>query len=234
PIYTNEKLSYVDVFSSDGRQFFALRPASFGQDPAIMMDPNAAAWPPVQLALQGRTDPLGDKFAEFVDSRWVPLFVTAAPVWRDGRVVGAVAVSLPVDDLTQRLSQEAGSKGITLYRLDGVPLASTLRASQQTLTSALSLTPQDRSSAISGSQVTVRRSAVGDVAYVEALSALAVRREASLILGTGNVITIIQERAAETQRTMMLIFAALIVLVTGIGLMVARMINRPISTLLDA
>ena len=69
--------------------------------------------------LRGAADDQGDKFADIVVAPWGPLFATAAPLDRDGKLLGAIAVAQPVEDVATRLSDDSGSQGITLYRLDG-------------------------------------------------------------------------------------------------------------------
>ncbi len=235
PIAANSRVAYVDVFMADGAPVLAFRPGSFTSSAPSLIDPNASEWGPVRLSLDGLTDEFGDKHAAFVDVPWGRLFVSASPVWIDQRVVGVIAVGVPIEEVTKRLSQEAGSKGITLYTMDGAPIASTIRASSATLEKALQLSTDKRDDILNGKQVVVRRSAVGDVLYVEVLGVLAVRHESLLILGAGDLINIIEEQGALTRQIMIAVACAALLIVLAIGIYIARRITtRSINPLVEA
>jgi hypothetical protein len=191
PIAVNSRIPYVDILSADGTQLLALRS---GSDASATIDPSAREWKPIRDTLAGRADRYGNKFAGLVAAPWGRLFVSAVPVRVDDQLVGVIAVGTPIEEVARRLSQEAGGKGITLYDRDGVPIASTLRASSDALVGALSLSP-DRVEAARGG-IVMRRAALGDLLYLEALNVLAIRREPALILGTGDLLSIIEERGA--------------------------------------
>ncbi|HZT08319.1 MAG TPA: adenylate/guanylate cyclase domain-containing protein [Chloroflexota bacterium] len=234
PIAANDRIAYVDVFGADGAQLLSLRATSLGPDASARVDPSAGQSAPIQYVLRGASDQLGDKYAGIVATPWGRMFVSAAPVRLDDDLVGAIAVSVPIDEVASRLSQEAGSRGITIYDVDGSPMVSTIRASASTLAEALTLPSDQRAAALRGNDVVVRRSRVGDVLYVEALGALAIRREPNFVVGTGNVINIIEERGAQARVAMIVLFAGVLVLVLAIGIALARRITQPVYALVEA
>jgi adenylate cyclase len=234
PIAVNSRTPYVDVLSAEGTQLLALRSRDVGADASALLDPNVREWGPIRDVLAERADRYGDKFAGVVAAPWGRLFVSATPVYLNEQVVGVVAVATPIDEVAKRLSQEAGGKGITLYDRDGTPIASTLRATSTALVDALTL-PQDQINTVtSATQVIMRRATLGDLLYLEALGVIAIRREPALILGTGDLLSIIGERGAQTRAMMVAATIAVGLLVLLIGTVLARRITRPVYTLRDA
>src|SRR5439155_7525818 len=182
------------VFAADGTQVVALRAPELGSDAQARIDPNARTWGPVQSVLQRKHDALGDKFSDVVFTPGGPLFVTAGPVEIDGQLVGVVATASPLDAVAARLSAEAGSKGVSLYSRDGRLLASTVHAAPGSLASTLAV-PEERAHETFGQdRLAVRRVTIDDRPYVEMLGTLAIRRQPVLLMGVGNLVTIIAER----------------------------------------
>ncbi len=234
PIAANSRIAYVDVFTPEGRELLWLRSRDLGGNADVLRDPAAGQWDPVRQVLGGRSDRFGDKFAGMVSTPAGYLLVSAAPVLQDGELVGAIAVGTPIEEVARRLSQEAGGKGITLYGRDGVPITSTIRATGSELVSALQLPEQQIAAALSGNKVVVRRAAIGDLLYLEALGTLAIRRQPALVLGTGNLMSIIEERGAQSRTLMTGLFSVVLMLVFLISLVLARRLSRPVYTLLAA
>lgn len=235
PISANANIPYVDVFNAASNQLLAIRQPELGADAAQRIDPDARNWPPVRAVLQRVVDDRGDKHAAIVYPPWGgALMVSAGPVTRDGQFVGAVVISLPLETVANRLSSEAGSKAITLYRPDGNVLMSSLVASQDALSSALSFASTQAEVLMRGDTILVRRASLNERPFVEILGVLAVRREAVLLLGVGNQVTIIEESGAETRKQMIITFSAVVIVILAFGLFLARTITRPVEALVDA
>ncbi|MBI4213542.1 MAG: HAMP domain-containing protein [Chloroflexi bacterium] len=234
PIAANAQVPYLDVFNAAGNEVFAVRDPSLGPDAAQRLDPDARDWPPVRKVLDRVVDDRGDKHASIVYPPWGgAIFVTAGPVTQGDRMVGVVALSIPIDTLANRLSQEAGSKAITLYSPEGTVLTSSLAASPESL-SAMGVTPAEAAERLRGESILVRRVPVDGRPLVETLGLLAIRREPVLLLGVGNLVTIIEDKGAETRQQMILIFSAVVILILAFGLYLARTITRPVEALVEA
>jgi hypothetical protein len=195
PIAANAQVPYVDVFNSAGNEVFAIRAPDLGPDAAQRLDPDARNWQPILYVLRGVVDDRGDKHASIVYPPWGGAIMTsAAPVTRDGQLLGTIAISLPVEGqqgLASRLSSEAGSKAITLYRPDGSLLASTVAAAPATLAAALNIPGSTTRTLMQGDQVIVRRASLEGRNFVETVGVLQIRREAVLLMGVCNLITVI-------------------------------------------
>jgi adenylate cyclase len=234
PIAANSRVHFTDAFASDGTQLVGLRFAERNPEAAAVFDSGAPGWEPVRKVLARQQDSQGDKFAGFVASRWGQLFVLAGPVYRDGRPVGLISLGMPMEEVVRRLSQEAGGKGITLYDGAGAPMASTIRASASALSASLALPSEQIAAARDGSQVVIRRVSIGDILYLEALNVLAIRREPVLLMGTGNLFSIVEERGAQARNLIIGLFVVVLVVVLLIGIFLARRLTRPVYTMVAA
>jgi class 3 adenylate cyclase len=234
PIAGNARVPYTDVFGADGSHLLALRSPDLGTDAQSRIDPNARAWAPVQSVRLGKHDQLGDKYTDVVFAPWGPLLVTAGPIEADGKLLGVIAIATPLDAVAARLSEEAGSKGLSLYTGDGRLLATTVRAGPGTLASTLPVPAQLAQDAFGQDRLLVRRVTIDERPYVEMLGTLAIRRQPVLLMGVGNLITIIAERGDQMRNIMIALFSGVVVLVLAVGLTLARQIARPVRALVDA
>jgi hypothetical protein len=233
PLALHTGVPYVDVFMADGAPLLALRAPELGPDAARRIDLNAPEWEPVQRVLRGEADDLGDRHAGVVFAPWGPLVVSAAPVKRDGVLVGAIAVALPLDTVVTRLSDDTGSRGVALYRLDGDLITTTLpgepRALERVLDVPLHLAAMMRAREL----VVFRHLDVEGSPYLETVGLLAVRAQPSLLLGISTPSGIIEQRAAQTRQWMVLIFGVAILVVVTMGILIARQITRPVKVLIE-
>src|SRR5439155_5461915 len=128
-------------------------------------------------------DDFGDKQADVVFPSWGgTLLVSVAPVLRNNELVGAIAISVPIEAVTTQLSSQAGSKAITLYRTDGSLITSTVHANPGTLGGALGITGEQAQQLLGGQRVVVRKATVDERPFVETLGALAVRQKPVLVM----------------------------------------------------
>src|SRR5262249_42428060 len=79
------------------------------------------SWWLTQQIVNGRSDAFGDKFSAFRDDR----LYTAAPVRRDGQLVGGLMVATPVDVLLERLQSRSQASVTTFSDGDGRAVATT-------------------------------------------------------------------------------------------------------------
>jgi class 3 adenylate cyclase len=189
----------------------------------------------VRDVLERVIDVRGDKHADIVFPSWGgALFVSVAPVVKDGQLIGAIAISEPLESVATRLSSEAGSKAITLYRPDGSLITSTVHADLGKLGAALAIPGREAGMVMSADRVLVRKETVDERDFVETLGTLDVRQKPALIMGVGNLITILQDRGAETRNVMIVIFMAVIAVIFGAGFYLARLITSPVTALVEA
>jgi len=222
PIAANSHVPYVDVLRADGPELLALRSPELGADAGQRLDPDARTWAPFQAVLRGDSDDQGDKYAGVVDTPWGPLFVTAAPVRQDGQLVGALGVGLPIGDVATRLSNDAGSQAVTLYRLDGTVVASTVRATPDALQRGWHLPAADVERLAAGDRLLLRQVSAGGTPFVETVGALAIRRQPALLLGIASPADVLERSTAQARNWMLLIFAAAAALAVALRLLARR------------
>ncbi len=230
PLRANARLEYVEVLGANGGLTLALRGDGRADLTSPNVDPQARQWEPVAAVLAGQQDDLGDKYSALVPTPWGTVLYTVGPVKQGQQVVGAIAVGIPLERVLQRLSAESLS-GITLYGPQGEVIASTLPGASGQI--ALPPTEAQRIGGLQG-QIEQRGIALGASRYQEMLGTLEVRGKPVSLLGVSQSVSLIENRAAETRRQLILLFGAVVVLVLVLGWLLARLLTRPIKRLADA
>ena len=133
PVDANHGIPMIDVIDDRSRVVFAFRAA--GTIRPVYRDRRATAI--VGKVLAGEQDAYGERFTELITTDEGPLLATAGPV-RDGdRIVGAVLLMTPVDEVLSVATNQHGAR-LTAYSLDrGDPLATTTPNRPKTLGTAL-------------------------------------------------------------------------------------------------
>ncbi|TLN14035.1 response regulator, partial [bacterium] len=184
----------------------------------------------VQAVLQRRSDEQGDKFAGVELTPFGRYFYVSGPIFDPaGTQVGVLLVGKSVSALATAMSHDTlGS--ITLYDMDGQPLASSLFTGAENY-------PLERNQVgqalIEQDQATLTRDVtLGGVSYSELLLPWEVRNGADQgVLGVATEQTFL---VRTTQTTRLEIFALVVVailMVIAVGLYLARLITRPLLKL---
>src|SRR5262245_8776129 len=114
PHWANAGLATLVAFDIRGQQLLSWQrgPGARVDTPPVQADhPDLDSWWLVQQIVGGRNDTFGDKFSAFHDDR----LYTAAPVRRDGQVVGGLMVAMPLDALLERLQSRSQANVTTFY-----------------------------------------------------------------------------------------------------------------------
>jgi sensor domain CHASE-containing protein len=129
PIDANHGMPMIDIIDDQGRVVFAFR-ADGAVRPVYRERREVTI---VRQALAGETDEYGERFSDLLTTDEGPLLATAGPVRLNGKVVGALLVMTPLDQLLSRSTNYHGSL-LTAYSLDrGDPLATTTPIRPRTL-----------------------------------------------------------------------------------------------------
>ncbi|HLQ32961.1 MAG TPA: adenylate/guanylate cyclase domain-containing protein [Chloroflexota bacterium] len=227
PLQANSTFSFVDVVDPSGRQVLALRP----NDPkfAQTLDPDIGTWDVTQKSLKGEGDTFGNKWTELVNTSFGKMVYTGGPVKDDDdKVVGAILVAVPFDDLIKQLTKDVVAQ-ITVYTTDGDVFGSSFKnppvtLEQGTLEKIFAPEPQ-----------TVQRPVTVDAqSYMELVGGLVVRDKVAGGLGVAISTNSIDKAGDETRKQMIEIFTGVTFVVMIIGLVQARRISSPIRILVDA
>jgi putative nucleotidyltransferase with HDIG domain len=184
----------------------------------------------VQKILTGQVDALGDKYTAVVQTRWGQYFYVAGPIDDDkGKLVGVVLVGKSLNTLVRQI-REATLAQVTLYTLEGQPMATTLLQAQplNADTAANTLTQKD-------SQSFERDLISSDIDHVEIVGAWQVRHGSNLgLMGVAfakNFLILVNQNT-----WVQVLFSILIalLLVAAVGYFVSNRISGPILKLEQA
>jgi len=194
---------------------------------------DCAGWDFVQQVLAGQTDGEGDKFAGRGSGPLGDMLYVAGPVLDGaGGRAGAVLVGRSLKNIARQLSADTLSD-VTFYDLQGRPLLSTLSngAGAQPVEQAqilATLTGQNQHSP-------TRDLAIASVRYTEILGPWEVRGGNDLgVIGVALAQAYLVRTSQTTQVEIFLLVASAILLVILIGVMLSRLITRPLTHLLNA
>jgi sensor domain CHASE-containing protein len=133
PVDANHGMPMIDIIDDQGRVVFAFR-ADGAVRPVYRQRNDVAI---VQRALAGESDQYGERFSDLLATQEGPLVATSGPVRLGDRIVGALLVMTPVDQLLSRSTNTHGSL-LTVYSDDrGDPMATTTPIRPRTLNTEL-------------------------------------------------------------------------------------------------
>jgi HAMP domain-containing protein len=126
PLAANHKTELVEVLDAGGQSLLGIRlaePTSLQYGP-LSDTGGRTSWSIVQSVLNGKSDALGDKFAQIVQTADGYALYTAGPIFQQDRLVGVVLVGSLLDSLLPVAKGEALAD-ITIYNFAGTPIATT-------------------------------------------------------------------------------------------------------------
>ncbi len=233
PIAANSQEWAVELLAADGVSALSLRRTD-GADYAVSRgDATYTGWPFVQAVLAERSDSQGDKFAGVAPAPWGAYFYVAGPVFDGaGRLVGAVLVGKPLDELAREIRANTLAH-VTFYTSSGERLASTLpwEAAQGSLDPASAA----KVSRLQATHSLIRTVATTSAAYSEALGPWAARNgEALGLAGTALAQNFLAQPTFLTQLQSLLLVLGGLGLVAVVGWVLASHITRPLNQMVRA
>jgi hypothetical protein len=202
PIDANHGIPMLDIIDDQGRVVFAFR-AQGAVRPVYRQRLDVAI---VRQALAGEVDQYGERFSDLLTTDEGPLLATAGPVRLDGKIVGAVLVMTPLDQLLSRSTNYHGAL-LTAYSLDrGDPLATTTPIRPRALGTELRTRL-----AQSGQLPYTNRLTIGGKATREQIGAITFRHTTVAFIGAA-----LADRSSYVARRVMVIVALGLALLTFI------------------
>ena len=184
----------------------------------------------IQQVLRGEVDEQGDKTSGFVSTALGDYLFVAGPVVNgEGQLVGVAMVGMQTENLVKLLQQETLGH-LTFYTLDGVPLTSTLLDST-------AIDPQQAALIVARqSEGSYQRSLVSaGETYSEILSPFAVREGENVgLMGVALATDFLVQTGEITRNNTLCLMGFVLILVIGVGSIVAGRITRPIRELKEA
>ncbi len=190
--------------------------------------------PFVSSVLSGEIDNEGNKFSGCSQTEQGNYFFISGPVLNDNREqIGVVLLGKPLDDLAQQIREETLAQ-ITIYDLQGEPLASTFSSAFPLVTAEVIsiLDHQDDSTFM---ETNSRNVNVRNIGYREIFSAWEVRGGKDLgVLGIGLGESFLVSTTRATRLQIALLAVLVFILILLIGMNLSNIITRPIRDLVSA
>ena len=231
PLQANSTFNFVDVIDTSGKQVLALRP----NDPKFTsaLDPDIGNWDVTQKSLSGEGDSYGNKWTELVTTSFGAMVYTGGPVTdTDNKVVGAILVGIPFDDLIKQLTKDVVAN-VTVYTTDGKVFGTSLAV--QGTDQDLALDPTTLEKVFGADPQTVQRPiSVNGQGYMELVGGLVVRDKVAGGLGVAIPTNQIDKSGEQTRTQLTIMFTIVTLAILAIGLFQARRISSPINTLVQA
>ena len=231
PLQANSTFNFVDVIDTSGKQVLALRP----NDPKFTsaLDPDIANWDVTQKSLSGEGDSYGNKWTELVTTSFGAMVYTGGPVTdSDNKVVGAILVGIPFDDLIKQLTKDVVAN-VTVYTTEGKVFGTSLAV--QGTDQDLALDPTTLEKVFGGDPQTVQRPiSVNGQGYMELVGGLVVRDKVAGGLGVAIPTNQIDKSGEQTRTQLTIMFTIVTLAILAIGLFQARRISSPILALVQA
>ncbi len=232
----NVQLDVLEVLDSTGTALFAMYRTPGGSAIDYTFKPGAgyADWPAVQRVLRNTTDPLGDKYADFIQTERGWIFYTLGPIVDDeNRVVGVLLVGTYLDHLVARLDAAALAR-ISIYLDAGAPQATTL-APQSPEILALDAATFEQYMERQAYQTPRRDSQVFGRTYAEVFGGLTVRFvEDAGLLSVALPLSFVTDSGGATRESLLSLFGFFTLFVIIIGVILASAVVRRIQQLADA
>jgi len=234
PLAANNGAELVEVLNARGERVFGARLA----DPEALRyvslsdADDRASWSIVSNVLDGRSDTLGDKFAQIVQTTEGYALYTAGPIYDDGRLVGVVLVGSLLDSFLPVAKGEALAD-VTIYDFDGMPLTTTFATAGSE--EEANLTPSEAALAEFGTPTAVREAKTlfgrdFDLLYGE----LVVRDQVVGLYSVALPSSFILNASAATRWQMGILFTVAVAAVLITGWLLARGLTRPLLKLVAA
>src|SRR5215207_10305 len=192
----------------------------------------------VPRVLGRQQDALGDKYAGLLDlGDGTRYLFTVAPVLKGDQVVGGLIVATQIDRLLQGLQDESRAAIISLYNAeDGIPFASTVtpEGGLVQLTIRRELLPLVRNLEETQAQSVFDSVTVNQRGYQFAYVPLRVRGRTIGMLAVAQANDYVTSPWLAARTPLMLLTAALVLAIIGLGVAIARQITRPLQELVGA
>jgi class 3 adenylate cyclase len=223
PFAVSQRIERIIVADLAGAQLVGIEMRGADVTP---LAPNArvASWQSVANVLHGASDAQGDKYAELVDDNGTAVIYTVAPVYDGTTLAGALLVGTSARTLVERW-RGSTLADVTLYSTAGAPLATSLGADL----------PQELDGTQRSAAAVNRTVTLGSRSYIEIVSPLLLRGNLQpqfigVALSTAGQDGLFEQ----AQFSLLPIFGLGLVLTFLLGILLARLITRPIIALVNA
>jgi len=239
PLAVNQQLEEVEILDAQGNLLFSMRQGPDGSPEQYQFASEGGASfsnaPFVRQALAGQADARGDKFAGLIQVDRREYFFIAGPIYGgQNQVVGAVLAGAPLDQLAGRMRRLTLAQ-VTLYYLDGSPLASTFPNPQPVdEAQAGQVISQAGAAAFQRQMGSSRQIDVLNTGYEELLVPWRARGETIGILGVSLFRNVLINPSVPTRIQVVGLISLVLILTILAGWLIANAVTRPLAQLTQA
>ena len=197
-------------------------------------DFNYRQWLFVNAVLNGQTDQKGDKYSGLGRASWGDYFYVSGPVYDSaGDFAGVVLVGRSMTDLVREMRQDILAQ-VTIYDLNGKPVASTYTAPALTLNEAHAAISQEAGSSLRLDSNRQRSLTFSHIDYAEILGAWKLRGIDAGLLGTALPKNFLIQTSDSTRIQIAILVGVMLFVVLIAGGIIANLITRPLLNLVTA
>ncbi|HEY7801990.1 MAG TPA: HD domain-containing phosphohydrolase, partial [Dehalococcoidia bacterium] len=187
-------------------------------------------WTIVQDVLRGRTDQLGDKYADIVQTTNGAALYTAGPIFDGDQLAGVVLIGTPLSALVPQLKEQALAD-VSVYDLHGVPLASTLAAESSDI--GTELRPSASVVSAPGSAIREHKE-LSQRGFDLLYGSLVVRGQPVGLYSVALPTSYVLNAGVATRTELVLLFTVATLAVLAVGWLISRTITGPVFRLVAA
>lgn len=230
PIIANEQVHLVEILDRYGAVLISMRLSEDGSEHLIVGNEAYQEWELVQRVRAGEIDKFGDKFSALQETPFGPVIYTAGPIRLGEQLRGVVLVGTPADVFLPQLGRTSIAD-VSLYDSEGISQLSTMSDRPLEPLGDEMLLQFSRE----GSYLPDRVIEIGSRSYVEALDRLILRAEPSnWYIGVSLPESMLMESPGKTWMQILAIFTVGILIMIGLGVLVAQLIAIPVFRLVTA
>ena len=192
-------------------------------------------WSFVEQVIAGQVDNQGDKYSGLARASWGDYFYVSGPVYDStGKLAGVILVGEEMVNLVRKMRLDIGSQ-VTIYDLDGKPIASTFAPAGLTSSEVTSVLERQKNSSLLRDSAEQRSLTFQFIDYGEILGPWKLRSNQDLgLIGTALPKNLLVQTSATTRTQLAILVGLALFLVLMMGGMIANLITRPLLGLVDA
>jgi putative nucleotidyltransferase with HDIG domain len=197
-------------------------------------DFNYRQWPFVQKVIDGQADSNADKYSGLGQASWGNYFYVSGPVYdRAGNFAGVVLVGRTISTLVREMHEDILAQ-VTIYGLNGTPVASTFTAPPLSIPEVQNTLANQAASSLRIDSDSRRSLTFSHIDYAEILGPWKLRGIDDGLIGTAIPKNFLVQTSSTTRGQIALLVGLGLFLVLIAGGIIASYITRPLLNLVNA
>jgi HD-GYP domain-containing protein (c-di-GMP phosphodiesterase class II) len=230
----------VEFLDSEGKLVLSMRhrPGSLFVEDYVFAtggDANYRQWFFVEQVIAKVTDNQGDKYSGLARASWGDYFYVSGPVYDSaGKFAGVILVGETMTNLVRKMRSDIGSQ-VTIYDMDGKPIASTFTSPGLTLSEVTEILERQKDSSLRRVGDRSRSLTFSAIDYGEIIGPWKLRNNQDMgEIGTAIPKNLLVQTSTATRIQLAVLVGLALFLVLIIGGTIANLITRPLLRLVEA